>query len=71
MKKSENNISHVSCVICHVSCVLYHMMHVTFHMSVRPTATDPPPANYPTMHRRLLCKDHKTEEEQKYKLRIF
>ena len=51
----------VSRVTCHVSCVASHMSHGTCHMSLTPTATamDPPPANSPTMHSRMVCEDPK------------
>ena len=37
---------------------------VTSHLSQTPTAaaTDPPPANSPTMHSRLVCKDHQIKD---------
>ena len=40
----------------HMSCVTCHMLRVTCHLSVTPTATatDAPPANFPTMHCRLV-----------------
>ena len=43
-----------------------HVSHVTYHTSLTPiaTATDPPPANSPTMHSRLVGQDPK-------KLKIF
>ena len=43
-------------VRCHVSCVTCRVSPVTFHMSLTPTATatDPPPANSPKMHSRML-----------------
>ena len=39
-----------------MSGVRCHLSPVTFHMSLNPTttATDPPPANSPTMHSRML-----------------
>ena len=41
------------------SCVVCHMSPVSCHLSLTPTvtATDPPPANSPTMHSSLVCKD--------------
>ena len=50
---------HVSHVTCHVSCVTCHMSHVTSHMSPTKTAPakDPPSANSPTMHSRLVHQD--------------
>ena len=49
----------VSNVRCHMSNVMCHVSPVTCHMSLRPTATatDPPTANSPTIHSRLVCKD--------------
>ena len=67
-KKKEKNYKrkfHVSCVTCHVSCVTCHMSHIPCHLSpftiLTPTATttDPPPANSPAMHNRLVHKDLK------------
>ena len=36
-----------------------NLPHVAFHMSLTPTATatDPPPANSPTIHSRMVHKD--------------
>ena len=50
-----------------------HMSHVTYHLSLMPTATDPHPAYSPTMHGRLLCKDHKQKiiKTQKKKVLSF
>ena len=44
------------CVTCHMLHVTCHMSRVTCHLSLRPTATatDPPSANSPTMHSRLV-----------------
>ena len=46
----------------HMSCERCHMLRVNCHMSLTPTATAtvlvPPPANSPTMHSRMICKDH-------------
>ena len=49
----------VSDVRCHVSCVTCHLSYVTCHISITPTVTamDPPPANSPTMHIRMVRKD--------------
>ena len=44
-------------VTCQVSGFMYHMSPVTYHLSLIPNATDPHPANSPTMHSRLFCKD--------------
>ena len=40
-----------------------HMSRAACHLSLTPTAptTDPPPANYPVIHSKLVCKDQKTE----------
>ena len=49
----------MSCVKCHVSGVKCHVSTVTCHLSPTPTATstDPPPANSPIMHSRLVSKE--------------
>ena len=63
--------SHVSHVKCQLSCVTCHMSHVTCHLSnftcrLSPvttptaTATEPPSANPPIMHSRLVHKEQKT-----------
>ena len=44
----------------HVKC---RLSHITYHLSLMPTAMDPHPANSPTMHRRLVCKDPKTNQK--------
>ena len=51
----------MSIVTCHLSRVICHQSPVTCHLSLTPTAaaTDPPPANSPTMHSRPVGKDHK------------
>ena len=53
--------SHISCVMCmcHPSRVTFHISPVTCYLSPTPTATitDPPPANSPTMHSRLVNQD--------------
>ena len=56
------NIKKMSCVTCHVSCVMCHLSWghlspVTCHISPEPTATDPPPTNFPTLQIRLVYKD--------------
>ena len=60
---------HVSLVMCHVSFVACHVSRVTYHVSLTPTATatDPPPANSPIMHTKLLCKDPKPQKMSKRK----
>ena len=42
-----------------MSCVPCYVSPVTCHMSPTPraTATDPPPANFPTLHSRLVHQD--------------
>ena len=52
----------MSRVTCHMSPV-----PVTSHMSLTPTvtATDPPSANYPTMHSRLVWEDLKKKNTLK------
>ena len=64
---------HLSCVTCHVSCVMCHVPHVkklcvTRHLSLTPTvtATYPPPANSPTMHVKLVCKDKTKQKNKKH-----
>ena len=44
---------------CHMSGVMCNMPHVAFHMSLTPTATAtyPAPANFPTIHSRMVHKD--------------
>ena len=65
VEKKKHYVLHVMChvsrLILHVLCVICHMSLVTFHLSLTPiaTATYPPPANSPTMHRRLVFKDQK------------
>ena len=45
-----------SCIRCEVSGARCQVSHVKCHMSLTPTATatDPPPANSPTRHIRML-----------------
>ena len=49
----------ISRITCHVSREPYHVNRVTCHLSLTPTATatDPPHANFPFMHSRLVSKD--------------
>ena len=61
-------ICHVSSVTCHMSHVMCHLSPVTYHLSLMPTATDPHPANSPTMHSWHVCKDPKTKEVEKRKI---
>ena len=44
-----------------------HMSSATCHLSPTPTATDPPPANFPIMHNRLVHKDQKPKIKSKPK----
>ena len=55
-----------------MSCVTCRVSQVTCHLSLTPTATatDPPPANSPIMHNRLVCKEPKLYKNLKYK-KIF
>ena len=59
------HLSPVTCdmspVTCHLSPVTCHLSPVTCHLSLTPTtiATDSPPANYPTLHSQVICKDPK------------
>ena len=59
----SRGICNVSCVLCHVSCscVTCCVSPVTCHLSLMrtSTATDPPPANSPTMHSTLFAKTQK------------
>ena len=59
----------MSCVRCHVSGVTRHVSPLTCHLWITPTATatDPPNANSPIMHSRLVCKEPKTKKIQKRK----
>ena len=51
---------HGSGVRCHVSSVSCHLS-----LTVTATATDPPPANSPTMQSRLVCKPPNTRKDFK------
>ena len=56
---------HVSGVMCHdVSYVTWLVSPVTCHLSLTltATATDPPPANSPSMYSKLVRKDPKTHK---------
>ena len=65
------HMSHVLCKISHVMCqmsnVICHQSPVISHLSLMPTATEPHPANFPTMHGRLVCNDLKTQKQKKRK----
>ena len=52
-----------------MSCVVRHLTPVTCQLSLTPTATatDPPSANSPSMHRKLVCKDQKPKNIQTQK----
>ena len=65
----KGQVSHFT---CNVSCTMYHVTHVACrrspvicHLSLMPkaTATDPPPANSPTMHSRMVGKDQKNQNK--------
>ena len=67
---------HVSCVtckvsnvVCHLSFVTCHLSPVTIHLSLTPTPTptDPPPANSPTMHSRVVHKNNNKQTHKKIK----
>ena len=53
----------MSGVMCQASRVTCHKSCVACHLSLLPTATatDPPPADSPTMHNRLVLKDQTTQ----------
>ena len=56
-EKEKQNIY----IMCQVSNVMCYVSDVNCHMSLTPTATatNPPPANSPIMHSRLVRKDPK------------
>ena len=60
LQKRKKNI-YMSPVTCHMSCVTCFLSPVTCHMSLTQTATatDPPPANSPLFHSKLVCKTKK------------
>ena len=60
---------HMSHVMRHASSVTGHMSPVTCKLSLIPAAkaSDPTPANSPSMHSRLVRKDQKTEKMSKRK----
>ena len=53
--------------MCHMSRVAGNLSYATCYRSLvtKPiaTATDPPPAKPPTMHRMLVCEDPKTPKK--------
>ena len=57
----------MSFVRCHMSCVMCRMSPVTCHMSLTPTATatDPTPANSPTVLSRMLLRQKCTTSPRK------
>ena len=61
-------MSHVK---CHVSLVTYHLSPVTNHLLLMPTAMDPHPAYFPTLHSRLVCKDTKIIRNKKKCIESF
>ena len=73
-KTIKNN---VLCVMCHMPHVRFQVSHITYlvshvacHLSLSPTATarDPPSANSPLKHSRLVCKDQKKTKIAKVKI---
>ena len=52
---------------CHMSRVTSHVSHIVCRLSPTTTVTDPPPANYPIMHCRLVCKEQTTRKFQNAK----
>ena len=63
---------HGSVVMCLVSGVRCRMWRINCHLSIMPTvtATDPPPANSPIMHSRLVPKDPKKNQRKKGRRKI-
>ena len=55
----------MSLVTCHLLCVTCHQSPFTCHLSLTPTATatNPPSANSPTMHSRLVSEDHNSPKK--------
>ena len=61
---------HVSGVMCQVShdvCVSSVTCHLSLDTNSTATARHPPPASFPIMHNRLVCKDLKTQNVSKCK----
>ena len=60
-------LSHVLCNMLHVTCdipnVACDIWHLTCHMSPTWTARDPPPANFPTIHSRLVQQDRTKKKD--------
>ena len=57
-------VSGVKCCVLHFAC---HLSPVSCHLPLMLTspATYPPPATYPVMHSRLVCKDLKIPKNSK------
>ena len=53
---------HVTQVMCNVSCVTSYLSPVTYNLSLMQTATDPHPANSPTIQSKLVLEDPKTQK---------
>ena len=78
-KRQQQNITcHVSHASCHVSCAMCHISCVACHLSLTATATatNPPPANSPIIHNRLVYKiqkpkTFKTKKNQTKKIYIY
>ena len=73
----RGQVSHLSCT---VSCTMYHVTHVACrrspvicHLSLMPkaTATDPQPANSPTMYGRMVGKGQKNREKKNMQKQNF
>ena len=58
--KEKKTVCHVSYVTCHVSDVVYHLS-----LTQTATVTDSPPANFPTLHSMLVCKEPKIQNNLK------
>ena len=59
--------------MCHMFRATCCMSPVTYNLSLMPTATATfhPPANSPTMHSRLVCKDQKKTKNAKNQLSLL
>ena len=58
IKKMSGVRYHMAGITCHVSDVMCRVSPVKCHLSnVTATATDPPPAIFPTMHSRMVCEE--------------
>ena len=64
----QNEKERKKCVVSHMSCATCHVSNVACHLSLTPTATatDPHPANSPSMHSRLVCKDPKKSQDKNH-----